>query len=42
MIRVGVHGANGKMGAATCAALAAADDLELVADAGLPFHSPQP
>ena len=31
MIKVGVHGAAGKMGAAACAAVEAADDLELVA-----------
>jgi 4-hydroxy-tetrahydrodipicolinate reductase len=34
VIRVGVHGANGKMGAATCAAVDAADDLDLVATRG--------
>lgn len=34
VIRVGVHGAAGKMGSAACAAVAAADDLELVATVG--------
>ena len=34
MIRVGVHGAGGKMGIAACAAVDAADDLELVATSG--------
>jgi 4-hydroxy-tetrahydrodipicolinate reductase len=33
-IRVGVHGANGRMGAASCAAIAADPDLELVAAVG--------
>jgi len=33
-LRIGVHGASGRMGAATCAAVDAADDLELVATAG--------
>jgi 4-hydroxy-tetrahydrodipicolinate reductase len=34
VIRVGVHGASGRMGAVTCAAVVAADDLELVATRG--------
>jgi 4-hydroxy-tetrahydrodipicolinate reductase len=34
VIRVGVHGASGRMGAATCAAVDAADDLDLVATGG--------
>lgn len=38
MLGVGVFGANGRMGAEVCRAVAAADDLELVAgvDAGEP------
>ena len=31
MIRVGVHGAGGRMGTTVCAAVAADDELELVA-----------
>jgi 4-hydroxy-tetrahydrodipicolinate reductase len=34
VIRVGVLGANGKMGSTTCAAVEAADDMELVAKIG--------